>query len=49
MPRGKNMQFRPAIFIWFVFVHLFLKLYENDNIQKLKPRRFDCERIISVD
>ena len=40
MLTGENMQFRPAISIWFVFVHLFLKFNENDNIQKLKASSF---------
>ena len=49
MLRGENMQFQAATFIWIVFVHLFVKFYENDNIEKLKPRRSKCVRITSAD
>ena len=38
MLTGENI--RPAISIWFVFVPLFPKFYENDNIQKLKASSF---------
>ena len=44
MLKGENMQFRPAIFILFVFVHLFLKFHENDNIQKLKALSFPLRK-----
>ena len=49
MLTGENMRFRPASFILFVSVRLFLKFYEKDNIQKLKASLSDCEITISVE
>ena len=40
MLRGENMQFRPAIFIWFVFAQSFFKCHKNGDIQKLKAWSF---------
>ena len=34
------MQFRPAIFIWFVFAQSFFKFHKNGDIQKLKAWSF---------
>ena len=40
------MQFRPAYFIRFL-IHSFLKLFENDGFQKLKPAAITMERIFT--
>ena len=40
MLRGENMQFRPAIFIWFVFAQSFFKFHKNDDNRKLKAWSF---------
>ena len=42
------MQFRPAIFIQFVFAQLFFKFYKNGGIQKIKAQTFQLEGIVSV-
>ena len=34
------MQFRPTIFIWFVFAQFFFKFYKNGVIQKLNAQSF---------
>ena len=40
MLRGENMQFRPAIFIWFVLAQSFFKFRKHSDIQKLKAWSF---------